>query len=184
MKESMKAKINKVKVLFLDVDNTALYIKMYNFNGYNDKKNGNRVIGILDDKEWMAYNIRNNAYIHCEAPRQIINLVNYLREKGVEVRGLTECKNSFEYNAKFNRLKECYDGSFLQHGDLISVHTRHDKIPVMQMIAERDNLKPEEIMFVDDSYYEVMEAYAAGMLSIHTTEALIRFENMDEFREN
>jgi FMN phosphatase YigB (HAD superfamily) len=184
MKESMKTKVNKIKALFVDVDNTALYIKMYDYNGLNDKERGNRVIGIIDDKEWMAYNIRNNAYLHCEAPRQMINIVNYLRERGVKIYGLTECKNSFEYNAKFNRLKECYPGSFLHHGELISVHTRHDKIPVMQMIMERDNLKADEIMFIDDSYFEVMEAYAAGMLSVHTTEALIRFDDMEDFKEN
>ena len=51
MKESMKTKVNKIKALFVDVDNTALYIKMYDYNGLNDKERGNRVIGIIDDKE-------------------------------------------------------------------------------------------------------------------------------------
>lgn len=178
----MKAMIDNVKALFLDVDNTALCLKMYDNNGVNDKEKGKRIIGILDDKAWMDYNIRNNAYIYCEAPIQIWNLVKYVREHGGKIYGLTECKNSFEYNAKFNRLKECYDGSFLHHGDLISVHTRHDKIPVMKAIAERDHLSLDEIMFVDDSYFEVMEAHEVGIFSMHTVEAMMRFD--DETMEN
>ena len=171
-------RVNKIKALFLDVDNTALCLKMYNYNGINDKKLGERIIGILDDKEWMEYNIKNNAYVYCEAPKPIFNLVNYIKERGGNIYGLTECKNSFEYNAKFNRLKECYDGSFLHHGELISVHTRHDKVPVMQMIAERDKLSLDEIMFIDDSYLEIMEAHKEGILGMHTTEALMRFDDM------
>lgn len=174
----MVTKLNKIKALFLDVDNTALCIKMYDYNGVNDKQHGERIIGILDDKEWMAYNIRNNAYIYCEAPKPIYNLVNYIKNNGGIIYGLTECKNSFEYNAKFNRLKECYEGNFLHHGELISVHTRHDKVAVMQMIAERDNLDMDEMMFIDDSYMEIMEASTNGILSMHTTEALMRFDDM------
>lgn len=174
----MIRRINKVKALFLDVDNTALCLKMYDYNGLNDKEHGERIIGILDDKEWMEYNIKNNAYIYCEAPKQIYNLVTYIKNNGGTIYGLTECKNSFEYNAKYNRLKECYEGNFLHHGELISVHTRHDKVPVMQMIAERDNLNMDEIMFIDDSFLEIMEAHNIGILSMHTTEALLRFDDM------
>lgn len=177
-------RINKIKALFLDVDNTALCLKMYDNNGVNDKSSGKRIIGILNDKDWMEYNIRNNAYIYCEAPRQLYNLVNYITNKGGKVYGLTECKNSFEYNAKFNRLKECYDGNFLHHGDLISVHTRQDKIPVMKMIADRDNLKYDEVMFIDDSYFEIMESSEIGILGMHTTEALMRFDDMNNISTN
>ena len=175
----MKDRIDKIKALFLDVDNTALCLKMYDYNGINDKDKGKRIIGVLDDKEWMHYNIRNNAYIYCEAPKQIVNLVNYISNNGGKIYGLTECKNSFEYNSKFNRLKECYSGHFLHHGELISVHTRHDKVPVMLMIAERDGLSNDEIMFIDDSFFEIMESHTEGILGMHTTEALMRFDNMD-----
>ena len=175
----MRERLNKIKALFLDVDNTALCLKMYDNNGVNDKSSGKRIIGILDDKAWMEYNIKNNAYVYCEAPRQIWNLVQYVKKNGGKVYGLTECKNSFEYNAKYNRLRECYKGSFLHHGELISVHTRHDKIPVMRAIAERDNLSLDEIMFIDDSFYEVMEAHENGMLSMHTVEAMMRFDDKD-----
>ena len=170
-------KINNIKALFLDVDNTALCLKMYDKDGINDKE-GKRIVGIVDDKEWLRYNIRNNAYVYCEAPRQIVNLVNYIKKNGGKIYGLTECKNSFEYNAKFNRLRECYQGNFLHHGELISVNTRHDKVPVMLMIAERDNLQPEEMMFIDDSYFEIMESHEAGIIGMHTTEALMRFDDM------
>lgn len=179
----IKEKIDAIKALFMDVDNTALYLKMYDYNGLNDKENGNRIVGIVEDKEWMKYNIINNAYIYCEAPKAMINIVNYVKANDAMIYGLTECKNSFEYNAKFNRLKECYPGHFLHHGELISVHTRHDKVIVMQIMAEKYNLKPEEIMFIDDSYPEVMEAYTAGMLGMHTTEALIRFDDMSKFED-
>ena len=53
----IKEKIDAVKALFIDVDNTALYLKMYDYNGLNDKENGNRIVGIVEDKEWMKYNI-------------------------------------------------------------------------------------------------------------------------------
>ena len=175
----MNEKLKKIKALFLDVDNTALCLKMYDYNGVNDKEKGERIIGIVDDMEWMQYNIKNNAYVYCEAPKPIYNLVNYVKSNGGKVYGLTECKNSFEYNAKFNRLKECYEGNFLHHGDLISVHSRHDKVPVMRMIAERDNLQLNEIMFIDDSYFEIMESHKIGILGMHTTEALMRFDDMN-----
>ena len=174
-------KIKNIKAAFLDVDNTALYLKMYDYNGRNDKEKGERIVGILDDKEWMAYNINNNAYQYCEAPLQLVNLVDFLGKRSVKVYGLTECTNSFEYNSKFNRLKECYPGNFKHHGDLISVHTRHNKIAVMKILAQRDGYNLDEILFVDDSYPEVMEAYEAGILSMHTMEAMIRFNNMEDY---
>lgn len=181
---NLKAKIDNIKAIFLDVDNTALCLKMYDYNGINDKEHGDRIIGILDDKDWLEYNIRNNAYIHCEAPRQLVNLVNYIVNNGGKVYGLTECKNSFEYNSKFNRLKECYQGNFLHHGDLISIDTRHDKVAIMKMIAKRDNINLEEIMFIDDSFFEVMESHKDGILGMHTTEALMRFDDMNNIHTN
>ncbi len=180
----MEFKLKKIKALFLDVDNTALCLKMYNNNGINDKENGQRIIGILDDDEWLDYNIKNNAYIYCEAPKPIYNLVNYITANGGKVYGLTECKNSFEYNSKFNRLKECYEGNFLHHGDLISVDTRHMKVKIMKAIAERDNLNLDELMFIDDSYLEIMESHKAGILGMHTTEALMRFDDMNDIHTN
>ena len=125
--------------------------------------------------DWLEYNIITNAYIHSTAPKGMFNIIEYLHSKGVKVYGLTECTNSFEYNSKYNRLRECYPGVFNHHGDLISIDSRHKKILIMQMIAKRDNLNPEEIMFIDDSYTEVMEAFDAGFFSMHTTEALERF---------
>ena len=46
---------------------------------------------------------------------------------------------------------------------------------IMKMIAERDGYKMDEILFIDDSYTEVMEAFGAGMFAMHTTEVLERF---------
>ena len=90
---------------------------------------------------------------------------------------MTECSNSFEYNSKYNRLKECYEGIFNHHGDLISIDSRHKKVLIMEIIAKRDGLKPNEIMFIDDSYTEVMEAFSKGFFSMHTTEVMERFND-------
>ncbi|SFQ26130.1 hypothetical protein SAMN02910358_01319 [Lachnospiraceae bacterium XBB1006] len=176
----MMDKVEKIRYAFLDVDNTLLYLKMYsNEAGENDKQSGKRIVGQADYLDWLRYNINNNAYIHCEAPEPIQKLLLYLKKRGVKIFGLSECSNSFEYNAKFNRLRECYEGNFLHHGDLISIDDRHKKITIIKMIAERDGIDPEEIMFVDDAYTEVMEAFQEGILAIHTTEALIRFANLE-----
>lgn len=175
---TMKEKVENIKAVFLDVDNTALCLKMYNCNGINDKENGERLIGILDDNDWLKYNIVNNAYKYCEAPPQLLKLVDYMRSRDAMIYGLTECKNSFEYNAKYNRLRECYPGSFLHHGELISTDRRQEKVKIMKFIAERDNLQLNEIMFIDDSYSEIMEAAEAGIFSIHTTEALVRIDGI------
>lgn len=180
----MKNKLDKIKLILIDVDNTGLCLKMYNNNGINDRLNGKRIIGVKDDMEWLEYNIVNNAYKYCEAPAPIVNVVNYVVKNNGKVMGLTECKNSFEYNSKFNRLKECYEGSFLHHGDLISVDTRHNKVPVIKILAEHYKLKYEEIMFIDDSFMEVMEAAEIGVVAIHTTEAMMRFADMSDFKTN
>lgn len=176
--------INNIKLLLLDVDNTALCLKMYNFEGKNDKENGSRIIGIKDDMEWLKYNINNNAYIHCEAPQEIVNIVNFVKDNGGMIMGLTECKNSFEYNSKYNRLKECYKDSFLHHGDLISIDTRHHKVAIIKMLAERDEINLNQIMFIDDSFAEVMEASEEGIIAMHTTEALMRFRDMNDLKTN
>ena len=175
----MKNKLDKIKVIFADVDNTLLCLKMYDNEGKNDKEKGKRTVGFAEYESWLKYNINNNAYIHCQAPEPIKKLVKYLHDRGAMVYGLTECSNSFEYNAQYNRLRECYEGSFLHHGDLISIDTRHKKVLIMQMIAERDGYNPDEIMFIDDSYTEVMEAFNAGLLSMHTTEAMMRFGDIN-----
>ena len=181
---TIEEKLKSIKALFLDVDNTALCLKMYDNDGINDQEHGKRIVGVKDDKEWMAYNICNNAYKYCEAPIPLYNLVEYVRNNGGKIYGLTECSNSFEYNSKFNRLRECYPGSFLHHGELISVHTRHDKVFVMKTIADRDNLDLGEIMFVDDSYLEVMESSCEGIFGMHTLEAMMRFDDMSDMSTN
>ncbi len=165
----MKEKLGRIKVLFGDVDNTLLCLKMYN-------EEGKRIVGFEDANDWLKYNINHNAYIKCQAPRGVKNLIDDLHfNHGVKIYGLTECSNSFEYNSKFNRLKECYPGIFEHHGDLISTESRHKKVLIMKMIAERDGYDMNEIMFIDDSYTEIMEAFGAGLLSMHTTEVMERF---------
>ena len=165
----MQDKLKKVKVVFGDVDNTLLCLKMY--DDY-----GKRIVGFEEANDWLKYNINYNAYIKCVAPRGMKNLIEALhRENGAKVYGLTECSNSFEYNSKFHRLMECYPGIFEHHGDLISTDSRHKKIMIMKMIAERDGYKMDEILFIDDSYIEVMEAFGAGMFAMHTTEVIEGF---------
>lgn len=166
----MESKLNKIKVLFGDVDNTLLYLKMYD-------KEGNRIVGFPEYDDWLNYNICENAYVNCIAPKGMKNLLQIMKENHVKIYGLTECSNSFEYNSKFNRLKEVYPGIFNNHGDLISIDTRKNKVKIMKMIAARDNLQLDEIMFVDDSYNEIMESFAAGIFSMHTTEVLERFSD-------
>lgn len=164
----MEKKLKKIKAVFADVDNTLLCLYMKGLDG-------KRTVGFHDYNDWLEYNINNNAYINCQAPKGMSNIINALHANQAKVYGLTECTNSFEYNSKFNRLRECYPDVFKHHGDLISIDSRHKKVLIMQMIAKRDKLAPEEIMFIDDSYAEVMEAFDAGMLAMHTTEALERF---------
>lgn len=168
MEKSMEKKLKGIKALFADVDNTLFCVKLYD-------ENNKRIVGFKEYKDWLKYNIFNNAYINCTAPTGMKNLVDAVHEMGIKVYGLTECTNSFEYNSKFNRLKECYPGVFMHHGELISIDDRRKKVMIMEMIAERDGLNPEEIMFVDDSYSEIMEAFEAGMFSMHTTEVMERF---------
>lgn len=165
----MKDKLANIKVIFGDVDNTLLCLKMYD-------DDGKRIIGALDADDWLNYNITHNAYIKCLAPKGVQNLVNMLHQNGAKVFGLTECSNSFEYNSKYNRLHECYPGVFEHHGDLISTDSRHKKIKIMKMIAERDGYKMDEIMFIDDSYQEIMEAFDTGIFAMHTTEVMERFQ--------
>lgn len=165
---NMREKLDKIRVLFADVDNTLLCLKMYD-------NNGKRIVGRLDYKDWLQYNINNNAYINCTAPKGVYNLVQQLHKQGAKIYGLSECTNSFEYNSKYNRLHECYPGVFEHHGDLISIDDRHKKVLIMKMIAERDGLAMDEIMFIDDSYSEIMEAFDAGIFSMHTTEVMERF---------
>ena len=168
--------INNVEMAFFDVDNTLLCLKMYkDEEGRNDKETGRIIVGCHEYEDWLKYNIFNNAYVHCTAPDAIENLVMKLYKNGAKIYGLTECSNSFEYNAKFNRLKECFPEVFQHHGDLISIDSRHKKVLIMELLAERENIKPEEIMFVDDSYQEIMEAFDHGFFSMHTTEAMERY---------
>lgn len=165
----MEKKLEKIRVMFADVDNTLLCLKMYD-------DDGKRMIGAVDNDDWLKYNITHNAYINCIAPRGVYDLVYYLmRVNGAKIYGLTECSNSFEYNSKYNRLHECYPGVFEHHGDLISTDSRHNKVKIMKILAERDGYKADEIMFIDDSYMEIMEAFEAGMFSMHTTEVMERF---------
>lgn len=161
-------KLMKTKVAFFDVDNTLLCLKMYD-------DEGNRIIGVAHPDDWLRYNIVNNAYEHCVAPKAMKRLVERLHAQGTKIYGLTECSNSFEYNSKYNRLREEYPGIFEHHGDLISTDSRHKKVFIMKVIAERDEFNMDEVLFADDSYMEVMEAFEAGIFSIHTTDV------MDEF---
>lgn len=169
----MEKRIKNIKAVFADVDNTLLCLKMYD-------SEGKRIVGCKAYEDWLKYNIFNNAYINCVAPKGMHNLITALHDNGAMIYGLTECSNSFEYNSKFHRLKECYDGMFEHHGELISIDDRHKKVLIMKMVAERDNLDMNEIMFIDDSYTEIMEAFAEGIFSMHTTEVLERFADKEK----
>lgn len=116
----MEEKLKKIKIIFADVDNTLLCLKMKDYNG-------KRTIGFMQYEDWLEYNILTNAYIECSAPKGMFNIINALHDNGAKVYGLTECSNSFEYNSKYNRLKECYPGVFNHHGDLISIDDRHKR---------------------------------------------------------
>lgn len=176
----MEKILKDIKLLLYDVDNTGLCLKMYmNDKGENDKETGKRIIGIRDDEKWLEYNIMNNAYKYCEAPKPLVNLANYVISNGGKLMGLTECRNSFEYNSKYNRMKECYAGSFEHHGDLISIDTRKLKVTIIKTLAKKYNLNYNQIMFIDDSFAEVMEAGEFDIIGMHTTEALMRFYDMD-----
>lgn len=166
----MNKKLSKIMMVFADVDNTLLCLKMKDYNG-------RRTVGFSDYNDWLKYNILTNAYIDCSAPRGMSILINALNDEGAKIYGLTECSNSFEYNSKYNRLRECYPGIFEHHGDLISIDSRHKKVLIMQIIAEKYNLDPSQIMFIDDSYTEVMEAFDKGFFSMHTTEVMERFND-------
>ena len=166
----MEKKLSKIKMVFGDVDNTLLCLKMRNYDG-------KRTIGFAEYNDWLKYNIMTNAYIDCSAPKGMSNLINALHENGAKIYGLTECSNSFEYNSKYNRLRECYPNVFEHHGDLISIDDRHKKVLIMQLVAEKENLAPSEIMFIDDSYTEVMEAFGKGFFAMHTTEVMERFND-------
>lgn len=161
--------LRNIKAVFADVDNTLLCIKIHN------PESGKRMVGFPEYKEWLKYNVFYDAYSDSHAPRGMFNLINALHENGAKIYGLTECSNSFEYNSKCKRLIECYPNIFNHHDDLISIDDRHKKVLVMEMICERDGLKPAEVMFIDDSYSEVMEAFSKGFFSMHTTEAMERF---------
>ena len=172
----MDRRLKNIKAVFADVDNTLLCLKKYD----ND---GKRTVGFKEYVDWLKFNIFNNAYIDCVAPKGMFNLITELNANGVKVYGLTECSNSFEYNSKYNRLRECYPDIFLHHGDLISIDDKHKKVMIMEMIAERDSLKPDEIMFIDDSYPEIMDAFYAGFFSMHTTEVLERFSDIGDVKK-
>lgn len=166
----MNKKLAKIKMVFADVDNTLLCIKMKDLNGH-------RTIGFSDYNEWLKYNIMTNAYVECSAPKGVYNIITALHNNGAKIYGLTECTNSFEYNSKYSRLKDCYAGIFEHHIDLISIDSRSKKVLIMKIIAERDGLDPSEIMFIDDSYSEIMEAFSQGFFAMHTTEAMERFND-------
>ena len=70
----MSDKLKKIKVLFGDVDNTLLCLKMYN-------EEGKRIVGFEDANDWLKYNINNNAYIKCQAPSGVKNLIDDLHFK-------------------------------------------------------------------------------------------------------
>lgn len=167
---SIEDKLEHTQMLFADVDNTLLCLHMLD-------DNNKRMIGAANYTDWLQYNVTHNAYLYCTSPKGMFNLISNLHANGTKIYGLTECTNSFEYNSKFNRLRECYPGVFEHHGDLISIDDRHKKVLIMKMVAKREGIPYGRIMFVDDSYAEVMEAFDAGFFAMHTTEALERFAN-------
>lgn len=179
----MRDKLSKIKMAFYDVDNTLLYIRMYDNDGKNIKADGKRVIGHSSTEAWLKYNITNNAYRYCKAPKPMKNLVKYLDElysgdRKIKQWALTECSNSFEQESKYQCVKREYNNVFRTHTDVISIDHRSKKVFIMQTIAEQHGLRPDEILFIDDSYTEVMQAFDAGFVTMHTTEALIRFADM------
>ena len=67
----MDRRLKNIKAVFADVDNTLLCLKMYD----ND---GKRTVGFKEYVDWLKFNIFNNAYIDCVAPKGMFNLITEL----------------------------------------------------------------------------------------------------------
>ena len=91
----MQEKLKKIKVLFGDVDNTLLCLKMYN-------EAGKRIVGFEDANDWLKYNINNNAYIKCQAPRGM----EIITVSTIDVTVSSIVAGSFETNVSNTSLPE------------------------------------------------------------------------------
>lgn len=141
----MNAKIKlpeNLKIAFFDFDNTlALYI---------DDECEERVKEYGEDKYYAnAFEFPDVFYENieqCIASVEMVELVNYLRKKGVKLYCLTGMKTSLNAQAKKSFIKNHYGDDF----DFYSAGTQSLKRMVVCIIREVNKYEPEEVLFVDD----------------------------------
>lgn len=138
-----KIKLPKnLKIAFFDFDNTlALHI---------DNEYVERLKRYGEDKYYAnAFEFPDVFYENieqCIASVEMVELVNYLRKKGVKLCCLTGMKTSLNAQAKKNFIKNHYGDDF----DFYSAGTQSLKRMVVRIIREVNKYKPEEVIFVDD----------------------------------
>ena len=159
-------------MVFADVDNTLLCLKMKDYNG-------KRTVGFSEYNDWLKYNILTNAYINCSAPKGMYNLIEALHNNGAKVYGLTECSNSFEYN----RLRECYEGIFEHHGDLISIDSRNKKVLIMQLIAEKEGLDLKDTT-IQESINGIKKKYINEINEFHQSNLMLMQQTNENNKKN
>jgi len=146
------AELLKGKTIFLDVDGT---LGEYRYN--------NHVCG--DDGNGQTYDelLFDDIFYRARPLKTMMELVSKLDSENLYVLGASV--TNYEIDQKYQWLAEHYPN--IKRENMIFVGASSIKSMTMKKYMENLNLKPSDIVFIDDNHNSIKDAETNGFISYH-----------------
>ena len=150
-----------IKYAFFDIDG-VLSVPRY--------KDGKKfVVGGTEDW-WINYlKKEKEPYKYCGVPIRLRFLLKQLKDSGVKIAVLSQEPIPEGRVAKKDFIKYRYVG-LIDDFNVFFTDTEKGKVDFLAKFAAENNIKPPEILFVDDTFSIVLAAHNAGFNSHHISE--------------
>ena len=149
---------DSIKLAFFDVDGT-LSAPQY------PHEDGSMDIGFTEEG-WCAYceKTRDHAYDFCRPLPPVRSFAAELHQSGTRLFVLSSCLHPNEQGAKTLFVKTHYPDLF---EDFFYVFHDGEKVPLIEKAARDAGVPLSSCMLVEDTYSTLLQAYAAGITSVH-----------------
>ncbi|MCQ2546935.1 MAG: hypothetical protein MJ161_05245 [Clostridia bacterium] len=126
-------------------------------------------IGYPTVPSWQDYcNAKGkDAYKTCRPVKPVRRYADKLKAEGAKLYILTGIKSEGEVLAKWEFLKDHYDGYF---EDMLMVKTPEEKLGVIKKVAEEEGVLLHECELIEDMYPTLLGVLADGIKATHISQ--------------
>lgn len=159
-------KIKNIKIAFFDLDG-VLSIPRY--------KNSDGIItcGMLDTDWFDRCQNEDDIYKYCIPPKQIINLLQKLKNNNTLLFVLTHETNSGAYFNKVDYVLKNYKDYFTDYRHVLFVNKTENKIKLIKSYAKKYKLTLDQCLLIEDTYDTCLLATNNNIKAMHISELFL-----------